>query len=102
MKGHRNDKQKVENRKELTNRQVWQFNTIFRNMHVIRRPKGRGKGLRGSLKLPFWPITDFIHCLHVAIHAVCGPLASLLMKITAVKTNLVVAMYPICSWRTSG
>ena len=50
----------------------------------------------------FWPITDFIHCLHVAIHAVCGPLASLLMKITAVKTNLVVAMYPICSWRTSG
>lgn len=29
MKGHRNDKQKVENRTELTNRQVWQFNTIF-------------------------------------------------------------------------
>lgn len=29
MKGHRNDKQKVKNRTELTNRQVWQFNTIF-------------------------------------------------------------------------
>ena len=38
MKGHRNDKQKVENRKELTNRQVWKFNTIFRNMHVIAGP----------------------------------------------------------------
>ena len=68
-----------------------------------RRPIVRGVGLEGFAQPPlFWPITDFIHCLHVAIHAICGLLASLSMKITVVQTNLAVAMYPICSWRTSG
>ena len=49
------------------------------------------------LNLPFWSLKDFIFMYILECPTVWnGPLASLLLRITAVQTNLVAAM-PVCS-----